>query len=116
LFHFIRDVQDSLWGKSPWVESAASARAQVSESFVIVHPMARDPEDVLAKHLPLSVTDPRPCVSAMSEDGLRASFAGQFETYLNVTGVEAVKAAIGKCVAAASSDRVSLYSGVHDRG
>lgn len=52
--------------------------------------------------------------SAMDEDGDDASFAGQFETYLNVSGIEAIINAIEKCRASSTSDRVSSYSrGMH---
>ena len=119
MFHFIRDVQDQpVGGKARGLKVLHQLGLRVPESFVIVHPNGHEiPEDVLAKHLHALGHGPKAVrSSAMSEDGLHASFAGQFETYLNVSGAEAVKAAIGKCVAAASSDRVSLYSReVHDR-
>lgn len=47
--------------------------------------------------------------SAMDEDGVASSFAGQYESYLNVTGVEAVLRAIGHCWASASSERIRAY-------
>jgi len=47
--------------------------------------------------------------SAVDEDGTAASFAGQFESYLNVVGVEAVLDAIEKCWQTAVSDRVLAY-------
>jgi pyruvate,water dikinase len=42
--------------------------------------------------------------SAIDEDGQDASFAGQYETYLNITGVEAVADAIGRCWASTRSE------------
>ena len=47
--------------------------------------------------------------SAIDEDGSAASFAGQYETYLNVTGVEAIAEAITNCWASARSERVMEY-------
>lgn len=47
--------------------------------------------------------------SAIDEDGLEASFAGQFETYLNVTGIEAVVEAVWRCWESARSERVISY-------
>jgi pyruvate,water dikinase len=47
--------------------------------------------------------------SAVAEDGHIASFAGQFETFLNLIGVEAVAQAVGRCWSAAASERVLAY-------
>lgn len=47
--------------------------------------------------------------SAVDEDGGAASFAGQYETYLNVSGVDAVVDAIGRCRASLRSPRVADY-------
>jgi phosphoenolpyruvate synthase/pyruvate phosphate dikinase len=47
--------------------------------------------------------------SAVAEDGQTASFAGQFETFLNLVGVEAVAQAVGRCWASATSGRISAY-------
>jgi pyruvate,water dikinase len=51
--------------------------------------------------------------SASAEDGSEASFAGQFETVLNVRGEEALAAALRTCWASLSSDRVSAYLARH---
>jgi len=47
--------------------------------------------------------------SAIDEDGSDASFAGQYETYLNVVGVDAIAEAITNCWASARSERVMEY-------
>lgn len=47
--------------------------------------------------------------SAVDEDGQSASFAGQYETYLNVSGVGAVVEAVGRCRASLQSARVIEY-------
>lgn len=47
--------------------------------------------------------------SATDEDGATAAFAGQYETYLNVIGADAVWAAIERCWASANSERVMEY-------
>jgi pyruvate,water dikinase len=47
--------------------------------------------------------------SAADEDSLNASFAGQYETYLNLVGVEAVAEAILSCWASARSPRALEY-------
>src|SRR5262245_54328743 len=52
--------------------------------------------------------------SGCAEDREDASFAGQYETFLNVTGQTAVFEAIHRCIASASRGRVSAYA--RDRG
>lgn len=47
--------------------------------------------------------------SAVAEDGRAASFAGQFATFLNVAGIEAVAAAIRECWASRYSTDMELY-------
>ena len=47
--------------------------------------------------------------SSMAEDSESASFAGQYETILNVQGLEALRSAIRQCLASAASDRVRVY-------
>ncbi|HEX5502798.1 MAG TPA: PEP/pyruvate-binding domain-containing protein [Thermomicrobiales bacterium] len=51
--------------------------------------------------------------SAVDEDGAGASFAGQHETYLNITGPDAVAEAIARCRASASAPRALAYRRVH---
>jgi phosphoenolpyruvate synthase/pyruvate phosphate dikinase len=47
--------------------------------------------------------------SAVGEDGLEHSFAGQLETFLNIAGTEAVVDAVARCRASAESERVLEY-------
>ncbi len=47
--------------------------------------------------------------SAIDEDGCLASFAGQYETYLNLTGDAAVAAAVLRCWHSAGAERVTEY-------
>ena len=47
--------------------------------------------------------------SAADEDGGDSSFAGQHETYLNISGAEAVLDAIGRCWASATTARALDY-------
>jgi phosphoenolpyruvate synthase/pyruvate phosphate dikinase len=49
--------------------------------------------------------------SGLAEDLAHASFAGQYETVLEVEGAEAVAAAIRRCLASASSEQVRAYTG-----
>lgn len=47
--------------------------------------------------------------SAVDEDGAGASFAGQYETFLNIIGVEAASHAVLRCWRTARSERVMSY-------
>jgi len=47
--------------------------------------------------------------SAVDEDGLTASFAGQHQTFLNVVGVDAVAQAVAHCWASARSAHALVY-------
>ena len=48
--------------------------------------------------------------SASAEDLAEASFAGQYETFLEITGSEAIREAIHSCRASAANQRVTVYS------
>ena len=58
-----------------------------------------------------------PCVavrsSAVDEDGRDASFAGQHDTYLNVSGLAAVAAAVRRCWQSAGTQRALDYRRQH---
>jgi len=47
--------------------------------------------------------------SALGEDGADASFAGQYDTVLNVVGSTQLRRAIDRCVASAATDRARRY-------
>lgn len=47
--------------------------------------------------------------SALGEDGGAASFAGQYDTVLNVHGTEELRDAIARCVASIANDRARSY-------
>jgi phosphoenolpyruvate synthase/pyruvate phosphate dikinase len=72
-------------------------------------------DQVAAAHARLieitGIAEPRVAVrsSAVDEDGAAASFAGQHETYLNVTGVAGIVAAIERCLASVRSPRALAY-------
>ena len=61
------------------------------------------------------IAEPKVAVrsSAIGEDGQDASFAGQYDTYLNLVGAEAVIDGIMRCWASASSDRLLTYRRQH---
>jgi pyruvate, water dikinase len=51
--------------------------------------------------------------SAVDEDGEHASFAGQHDTYLNVSGQEQLYWAVSRCLASFSSERALEYRRSH---
>ncbi|RKZ39501.1 MAG: hypothetical protein DRQ49_11295 [Gammaproteobacteria bacterium] len=57
------------------------------------------------------VAEPKVAVrsSAIDEDGQNASFAGQYETYLNQVGIDAVAKAVARCWASVDSGNVQEY-------
>lgn len=57
-----------------------------------------------AEELPVAVRS-----SAVDEDGRSSSFAGQYDTFLNVRGVEAVISAAAGCWQSADDGRVRVY-------
>ena len=62
------------------------------------------------------IADPAVAVrsSALDEDGFRSSFAGQYDTYLNIKGPEAITAAIVKCWDSAGAERMASYRKEHN--
>jgi len=51
--------------------------------------------------------------SALDEDSNTASFAGQHETYLNITGIEAIAAAVVRCWRSLHAERALAYRRQH---
>jgi pyruvate,water dikinase len=93
-------------GKAANLGELKKAAFNVPDGFVVI---GEPPED-LAETLrafgggPLAVRS-----SAVAEDLADASFAGQYETFLNVQGLEQLRKAIGDCRRSASSARVASY-------
>ena len=90
----------------------AELRAQgfdVPDGFVI--PAGAEPthDDIVAALARLGDGPVAVRSSGLAEDLPDASFAGQYDTWLNVRGADAVLAAVAACVAAARSARVEAY-------
>ena len=87
-----------------WSDGDGADVPHESVRHALIHAYA-----LLAQHC--GTEDPRVAVrsSAVDEDGHLASFAGQYETYLNVSGIHAVLDAVGRCRASALSERVLDY-------
>lgn len=83
-----------------------------ADSRTMPSPLHNHIADAYARLAQLS-GDPSPRVavrsSAVDEDGDAASFAGQHDTYLNITGTDAVLDAVARCWESAHSERVYAY-------
>ncbi len=111
---FLHEIKDSaVGGKARGLKILLDLGMQVPDAFVLIHPKVETLNDELVrKHLAVLGDGPKAVrSSAVSEDGHAASFAGQFETFLDLHTYDEIKAAIVKCIEAADADRVKSYSG-----
>ena len=100
-------------GKARGLKILKELGFNVPEAVVLVHPEPTELQDEVIKHH-LNCLGPGPKAvrsSAVSEDGHSASFAGQFESYLNLHSFEEIKSAIINCIDAAGAGRVRSYTG-----
>jgi len=100
-------------GKAKGLKILKELGFHVPDAVVLLHPEPTELQDAAIMHH-LNNLGPGPKAvrsSAVSEDGHSASFAGQFESYLNLSSLEDVKSAIIKCIEAAGAERVRSYSG-----
>lgn len=93
-------------GKAANLGELKRAGFNVPDGFVVIGEPPKDLADTLRAlgGGPLAVRS-----SAVAEDLADASFAGQYETFLNVQGLEQLRKAIGDCRRSASSARVASY-------
>ena len=104
-------------GKALGLNRLIKAGANVPEGIVILNPYSNELREVLSNHAFISNGKPKAVrSSAVDEDGQTASFAGQFETYLNVNGVDDIIEAVKNCAQSAKSGRVANYSSRMDPG
>jgi pyruvate,water dikinase len=80
-------------------------------------PALREPLIAAYQRLGMLCGTAQPCVairsSAVDEDGSSASFAGQHETYLNVSGEAAIAPAVVRCWESAFTGRAHAYRDRH---
>lgn len=99
-------------GKARGLKLMIDLGLPVPDGFVILHPGTGKADNSILDVILAELGDSPKAVrsSAVSEDGIDASFAGQFETVLNVTGTDGLQKAIRNCVEKAGTERVKLYS------
>jgi len=113
MIKFLHELtNEAVGGKARGLKTLKELGLNVPEAFVIIHPENRIiDETLLRKSLDRLGKGPKAVrSSAVSEDGLSASFAGQFETYLHLSTLPEIKEAISMCIKAARSERVKDYS------
>jgi pyruvate,water dikinase len=100
------------------LEDAAALHAQCAQLRKLLHAAAlpADLAAALRKRLPalLALGNVSVRSSATLEDLAGAAFAGQHDTYLNVSGVDEVIAAVRRCYASLWEDRAVRYR--HEKG
>ncbi len=114
MIKFIQDIQDEpVGGKAKGLQMLRKIGLNVPDAFVLIHPRTENLDEArIQKHLhALGEGCKAVRSSAVSEDGANASFAGQFETFLNLCSYGEIKDAIINCIEAAKADRVRSYSG-----
>ena len=107
----IKDIEDqSVGGKAHGLAKLVSIGLTVPDAFVIINAQQGIEIEQLADFYQ-SIGSGLVAVrsSAIGEDGVDSSFAGQYETILNVEGMPALKQAINQCVASLDSRHASAY-------
>lgn len=107
----LTDIVDaSAGGKAYGLARLVAMELSVPPAFVLRNARADEfPDGLDQSYLELGNAKVAVRSSALGEDGGDASFAGQYDTVLNVQGVEQLREAIARCVASASNERARSY-------
>ncbi len=107
----IQEIADEeVGGKAKGLAELTQMGLPVPPAFVIQHAKEDDlPLDLEAHYKAIGGGLVAVRSSAIGEDGEDASFAGQYETVLNVKGIESVRLAIKQCIASLDSTRAQAY-------
>jgi len=107
----IRD--EAVGGKAEGLARLIRYGFDVPDGFVIVGASkGRVPHDVAARYRSMGGGKVAVRSSAIGEDTGEASFAGQYETVLDVQGLDALHAAIEQCLESVDNARSSAYRSV----
>ncbi len=107
----IQEISDEeVGGKAKGLAELTQMGLPVPPAFVIQHARGEDlPSDLMQRYEEIGAGLVAVRSSAIGEDGADASFAGQYETILNVEGRDHLHAAIKQCVASLESARAQAY-------
>lgn len=98
-------------GKAAGLAALIQMGLDVPPAFVVVNAAADIfPEDLAQRYRDIGQGKVAVRSSAIGEDGVAASFAGQYETILSVEGLEQLHTAIADCVASLDSEHAQQYS------
>ncbi|MFT4569295.1 MAG: phosphohistidine swiveling domain-containing protein [Hyphomicrobiaceae bacterium] len=98
-------------GKAAGLAELLAMGLSVPPAFVIINAQADLlPEDVLQRYAAIGGGKVAVRSSAIGEDGEESSFAGLYETILNVEGETALKQAIVDCIGSLHSARADAYN------
>ena len=109
----LHELTPEAGGKALGLKRLREIGLKVPGTVVLIHPEEGKIDDDLVRSRLAELGDGPKAVrsSAMSEDGAAASFAGQFETFLDLRTYDEIRSAIRKCIEAAGAERVRAYSG-----
>lgn len=97
-------------GKAEGLAKLVRLGLRVPPAFVIVGATPGClPEDLTLRYAQLGGAAVAVRSSALGEDSADASFAGQYETVLGVTGIDALRAAVETCLASLHNNRAAAY-------
>lgn len=108
---WVQDIQNQpVGGKAQGLQQLLCRGLKVPLAFVIIHAEVGKPMPELATfYQQLGGGKVAVRSSAIGEDGEESSFAGQYETVLNVEGLVALRQAIDVCVQSLRNSRASAY-------
>jgi phosphohistidine swiveling domain-containing protein len=107
----------SVGGKARGLARLSAAGFDVPPAFVVLGAAPGNlPEDLEEHYLRLGGGRVAVRSSAVGEDSVEASFAGQYETILDVEGVAALRAAVDRCLHSVSNTRATIYREDHLEG
>lgn len=111
----LEEITDgSAGGKAYGLARLVAMGLPVPPAFVLRDASAQQFPDTLDQcYLDLGKAEVAVRSSALGEDGEDASFAGQYDTVLNVSGTEHLRQAIAQCVASGSNERARSYQQTH---